>query len=621
MAHRYANMWSQTAAGLTAMAHTRASAFRWGVVILLTAVWIGGGLYYWLSRGDDVAQAIYQTVSAVGMWDLYFDADPNAAGVQVDDTLQLVRFAAVLVPVVGLLFAFSGQLGRSLARIFNLGASHHIVIAGDSPAALSLASDCRRCKDSVILLAQDLPEETALGLRRKGVTILEGDATHVDTLRTARAHHAAHVVAYEPDDTANLQIEAAVRRLVGNAKRKPPIGVHVATRSAMLLKEAREMRSTQMRQKKKDAPAHPIDPKPFSLEEMAARALVQEEAPTLLTLAKQLGQDRVHIVFFGFDQGAEAVAERILMSLWSAHFEPPRLTVLTPDPDATGAGFRARHREAFAHPHIWAADVAFLPFDWDASSVGPELLDAVERERGKPTGIVVSTGADPGNIHLAIALKRACNSGLRWPAPIYMRESSQSEFSQQYAHGDDTAELDAYLQAFGAHQVNSTRATIIDGSLDRGAAVAHEHYNKGLGSKDAMTMKELQAAMRDWSDVLETYRAANRAVSDAAMVKVWDAGWRAATKAEKGDTSPSVPAELMERMARREHDRWMAERLMSGWRPTVHGEARNNDLMAHDKIVSWDVLNENDRNNDAVQVRAAMDVARIMHKEGFVLRA
>jgi len=104
-------------------------------------------------------------------------------------------------------------------------------------------------------------------------------------------------------------------------------------------------------------------------------------------------------------------------------------------------------------------------------------------------------------------------------------------------------------------------------------------------------------------------------------VKTWDAGWRPAEKGERGDTSPTIPAELMDRMAQREHDRWMAERLMSGWRPTVHGEARNNDLMAHDKIVSWDVLNENDRNNDAVQVRAAMDVARIMHKEGFVLRA
>jgi hypothetical protein len=608
MAQRYANMWSQAAAGLTALSHTRAGAFRWGVVMLLSLIWIVGGLWYWRDRGT--LEAIYLTVSAVGMWDDYFDVQ--------DMRLEVIRFAALAVPVVGLLFAFSGQLGRSLARIFNLGASRHVVIAGDSPAALSLAQDCRRYKDSVILLAQGLAEETALGLRRKGVTVLEGDAAHLETLRTARAHHAAHVVAFEPDDTANLQIEAAVRRLVGNARRRPPIGVHVATRSPLLLREAREMRSAQMRQSKDAATA--IDPKPFSLEEIGARALIQRESQTLLSLAQQLGQDRVHVVFFGFDQCAEAVAERVLVSLWSAHFEAPRITVLAPNPDAVGAGFRARHREAFAHPQVWSADIAFMLFDWDAASIGEELLDQLEQARGKPTAVVVSTGADPGNIHLAIALKRACNRGLRWPVPIFMRESSQSEFSQQYAKGDETEELDAYLQAFGSHQLNATRKRIIDGALDRGAAVAHEHYNRGLGKKDVMSMKELQSAMRDWSDVLETYRAANRAVADAAMTKVWDAGWRPAAKGERGDTSPAMPAEMMDRMAQREHDRWMAERLVSGWRPTAPGEERNNELMAHNKIVPWDALSQGDKDNDVVQVRAAMDVARMMHKDGFVKR-
>ncbi len=166
MAHRNANIWSQAAAGLTALAHTQASTFRWGVVIVLTIIWIGGGLFYWADRG--VLEALYLTVSAVAMWDGYFGAQ--------DLTLQVIRYAALAVPVVGLLFAFSGQLGRSLARIFNLAAAHHVVIAGDSPAALSLALDCRRAKDAVILLAQQLPDETALGLRRQGIIVLEGHA-------------------------------------------------------------------------------------------------------------------------------------------------------------------------------------------------------------------------------------------------------------------------------------------------------------------------------------------------------------------------------------------------------------------------------------------------------------
>lgn len=612
MAQRNANLWSQAAASLTATAHTRASVIRWGVVLLITAVWLGGGLTYWLDEGADGAEALYRTMAAVAMWERYFDAE--------DPKLQVVRFAALASPVVGLLFAFSGQLGRSLARIFNLAAAHHVVIAGDGPAALSLALDCRKGRDAVILIARGLAEETALGLRRRGVIVLEGDAAHVETLRTARAHHAAHVVAFERDDTANLQIEAAVRRLVGAGKRRPPIGVHVATRSPLLLREAREMRSAQMRGKSKQDGAPAIDPKPFSLEEIAARALLQQESQTLLSLAQQAGQERVHIVCFGFDVAAEAFAERVFSSLWSVHFDAPRLTVLTPDPQAAEAGFRARHREAFAHADMWIADIAFMAFDWNTASVGAEMMDAVESARGKPTAALVSTGADPGNIHLAIAMKRACNSGLRWPIPIYMFESTQSEFSHQYAKGDDTAALDAYLQAFGAHQLNATRARIIDGALDQGAAIAHEHYNRGLAQRAPMSMRELQAAMRDWSDVLETYRAANRAAADAALVKAWDSGWRPLPKGQKGETQPVIPDALLARMAEREHDRWMAERLISGWRPTAAGEQRNNDLMAHDKLAPWGALSDADKNNDVVQVRAGIDIARLMHPNGFAPR-
>lgn len=618
MARRYGNLWSNAAAGLTSASHTGASVIRWGVVLLLTVVWIGGGLLYW--REQPLSEAFYRTIGAVTMWDKYFHDGPSTSGDAM--LLETVRFAALAAPVVGLLFAFSGQLGRSLARIFNLGAARHIVIAGHTAPALSLANDCRNRGDAVILIAPGIADETALGLRRKGVIVLDGSAAHADTLRAARAHHAAHVVAFEPEDTANLEVEAALRRLVGKAKRKPPIGVHVSTLAPTLLKEAREMRSMQLR-RTKDEP-QPTDAKPFSLQELAARALLQQEAQTLLTLAEQLRQERVHIVFFGFDAAAEMVANAVFKSLWSAKFEAPRITVLAPDPAAAEAGFRARHREAFAHPALWSADIAFMPFDWDAASIGSELLDSVEGARGQPTALVVSTGSDPGNIHLAIALKRVCNNGPRWPVPIFMRETSQSEFSLQYAKGDDTPELDAYLQAFGSHQSVATRARVIEGALDRGAAVAHEHYNKGLGEKsDMVSMRELQSAMKDWGDVLETYRAANRAVADSAMVKLWDSGWRPAVKAagEKGDTTPTPPTEMMDKLAQREHDRWVAERLMSGWRPTGAGEKRNNDLLIHDKLVPWSALTEEDRAKDMVQVRAAIDIGRMMKPAGFMPRA
>lgn len=617
MARSYSNLWSRAAARLTQVAHTPAPGFRWAILIALVLVWIGLGLYFFTGRYG-LSEAIYRTFAAVSMSDDYFRGDNG----ELDQQLDAVRFAALAVPVVGLLFAFSGTLGRHLAQTFNLGASKHVVIAGDSAAALSLANDCRTKKDSVILIGEGLSEDTVRNLRRRGVIVIEGDGTRPETLRNARAHHAAHVVAFEPSDTENLHTEAAVRRLVGTSRRKPPIGVHVSTRSAMLLREAREMRAAQSRKtNEKGEKAVSVDPKPFSLDEIAARSLVQRYAQDILTSAETLQLPRVHVVFFGFDEAAEALAAALFKSVWSSKFEAPRVTVLAPAVQAAEARFKARHREAFAHPHLWAADMQFLHFDWDAASVHADLLNEIEAQRGKPCAAVVSTGADPGNIHLAIALKRACNHAKRWPIPIFMKELSQSEFSREYAHGDDTPEFDAYLQAFGGHQEAATRKQILDGWLDRGAAIAHEHYSQNLGERDAMSMKELQAAMKDWADVLETYRAANRAVADSSAVKMWDMGWRPAKNKEKGETAMAVTGDALEAMARREHDRWVAERLMSGWRPTAEGEARDNDLMAHNKLVGWDALNDDDRARDRVQVRAAIDIARVTNPQGFVARS
>jgi len=609
MRRTYANLWSQAAAGLTAISHTRASMFRWGVLVVLVAVWMWAGLTVWGSRGP--LEAVYRTISAVGMYDDYFNVEHN-------DLLEIARFAGIVVPIVGLLFAFSGALGRSLAQSFNLGAAKHVVIAGATPPALSLALDCRlRAHDAVILIGDHLAADTALGLRRRGVIVVEGDATRVDTLTAARAHHAAHVVAFMQDDTANLQIEAAVRRLVGDGRRRPPIGMHVATHSSMLLRESREMRS-QLNRRRSQERAESVDSKPFSLNEMIGRALVQSEAHVILDLAEQVGHERVHVLVFGFDEAAEASVVRFLMSMWSVKFGAPRFTVLTKGAERAEARFRTRHAHAFAHPHLWTADIAFFEFDWETAAVGAALIEHFESARGKPTAAIVATGADPENIQMSIALLRVANLNVRWPMPIYMREQSISEFSREYARGDTTEELDAYLQAFGAHQYVATRARILDGAIDRGAAIAHEHYNKHLGDRDAMSMRELQAAMKHWDGVLETYRAANRAVADSCLVKLWDAGWRPAKPGETGETAPVIAPDLLEPLARREHDRWMAERLLSGWQPA---EKRHNDSLHHDKLVPWDALNEDDRARDVVQVRAAVDVARILHPRGFLRRS
>ncbi|MBI1251444.1 MAG: hypothetical protein GC189_08235 [Alphaproteobacteria bacterium] len=621
----HANFWSRASGGLMVWSHMRAAGLKWGVLFLLALVWLIAGYLGFVellrteNAAEPAAEAVYRTLGGIASSDVFFNP-PNAL-------LEISRFAGLAVPVIGLVFTFSGELGRSLARVFFAGASNHIVIAGDDPPAVSLAQDCAAHRDSVVIIGQHFTEETAWAMRRHGVTVVEGDAGQSHTLRAARAHRASHVVAMEQLDTTNLQVEAALLRLAQDEKPRRLIHAHIGTRAPMLLKEAREMCAHVMRkheakvkraqERKRRPPRLYVDPMPFSLDELAARCLAQTESTTIMDVAEQLGHPRLHLMVFGYDEAGDALAARMLMSAWSARFGAPRITFVTPDPARDQARFQTRYPEAFAHPHLWAADVAFLPFDWLGEAINPALLQRLQEARGQPSAIIVSTGSDSDNIQLALSLKRICNQGYAWPAPIFMKEASRSEFSQQYAKGDETEELDAYLQAFGAHQQIATRDYIILGMLDRGAAIAHEHYNKQIADHDAMSLKDLQAAMKHWSDVLETYRAANRAVADAALIKLWDAGWRPARKGEDGETEVRLPDEVVQRLSEVEHCRWMAERLMAGWRP---GEQRSNELMVHNQLKPWSALSQAEKDKDAAQVRASVDIARLLHPAGFVRR-
>lgn len=606
MVSRNGDFWAMRAAGFTKLAHQRKPRVKWTIILVLAALWAGFGLVGWREQNLPVSDSVYQTIGALTMSGDY----GRVAG---DKTLarEIARYAGLLLTAIGLLFGFSGAVGRSFARLLMMGASGHVVIAGESAAALALARSCRTAGDAVVLIARDLAPETAWSLRQTGIVLIEGDPTHQDTLQSARTQFAAHIVAFSDDDTQNLRIEAALRTLRG--KRRGRLEAHVAIGSPLLLMEAREMRMLHVREPgMAKAPPLDIDPKPFSLDEIAARALIANGAPSLLDLAEKLGHARLHLVVFGFDGAAEAVAVRALMSLWSVRFGAPRVTVVTPTPEEAKGRFLARYPQAMAHD-VWQADIAFRDLDWTRRSLDAEFLSLIEAERGAPTAVVVSTGADAQNIQLALGLLRTANRMRAWAGPVFMKEAMESEFSLQFA-GDKTAVMDAWLQPFGAVERTATRDFLIDGLLDKGAAVAHRTYERELHKRD-VDMRELEAAKKDWDDVPETYRNANRASADSALVKLWDAGWRP-SPVKGGETQPKIDDATMGRLSELEHSRWMAERLMSGWKPGP----RDNRLMMHPDITPWAALTLEVQARDTDQVRAAAHVARALHPNGFVRR-
>ena len=351
-------------------------------------------------------------------------------------TLQVVRFAALAVPAVGLLFAFSGQLGRSLARIFNLGAAHHVVIAGDSPAALSLALDCRRYKDS-----RD-PDRRGFAGRNRARPAPQG--RH----RARRRRHADRNAAHRarPSRRARRRVRAGRYGELADRSGRAPPGRRRAPQAA-----DRRSRRDALADAAEGSARNALGADAQEEERGRRRSIpsrsrwkrwrrarwCSRKARRCCRWRKQLGQDRVHIVFFGFDagrrSGGRARADEPVVGAFrgaAPHRAGARSAKPSKRASARAIAKRSRIRD------VWAADIAFMPFDWDAAS---DRRRTARRRSSSSAASRRRSSSPPAPIPATsisrIALKRACNHGLRWPVPIYMREASQSEFSQQYAQG------------------------------------------------------------------------------------------------------------------------------------------------------------------------------------------
>ena len=121
----------------------------------------------------------------------------------------------------------------------------------------------------------------------------------------------------------------------------------------------------------------------------------------------------------------------------------------------------------------------------------------------------------------------------------------------------------------------------------------------------ANSASQLQASMKPWDDLDQTYKEANlqQAKYSVQILRACGFGLReakGAPKIFKGFTNAEV-----KRMAEMEHGRWNIERLRNGWR---YGKVRDNHKKIHNNLVPWDQLPAETKKYDLEAVRAFPEI-------------
>ncbi len=145
--------------------------------------------------------------------------------------------------------------------------------------------------------------------------------------------------------------------------------------------------------------------------------------------------------------------------------------------------------------------------------------------------------------------------------------------------------------------------------VDLLARAIHGDYLDRRAS-DAETGED-EPSLRRWEELPETLRRSNLDQALDIANKLGAVGCTAVRRS--GDPEPLLEfaPEEVERLARLEHDRWMADRLRDGWRP---GPARDAEEKRSPYLVDWDALEEAVRDLDRDTVRA---IPRFLASVGF----
>lgn len=497
------------------------------------------------------------------------------------------------------LLALAGYLGKGGAalaavyayiKVLDLSADRlwlrffyrrHVVIVGLGEKASRLALSLRRSGHRVAVVELNADHTAVPALRAAGVAVLPGDGRSAELLHQAALQRADALVCLTDSDAVNLRVALAARETCARRRRRAALRcfVHVADRSLrQIASEAPHYRHQDGR----------FDGRVLDVVDVAARVLLTEWAPDRLLPLHREDAPRLHVLVVGADALARAIVVNLALQAHYGAPQRPLVTLLDPQAAQARVLLSAEYPALSALIDVRAQDVSLLHLSPGrlaertgqgadaAASLAPPALAFVTLER--------DIDALAAGLHLA-RLTRG------WPQRPQTVVCMPPNTEVMAAVGvDNTAEALGFA-TFDRYSVCSGAYLLGDG-LDRDARQRHEAYLARIqAAGQPLRTKPTQFP---WDELDEMVKASNRRQVEHEPVK------RRALE-QLGASDGTV-----ERLARAEHRRWMADLLMAGW---SYGPQYDWAQRRHNNLVPYEDLDEATRAFDRAVVRQLLVLA------------
>lgn len=459
--------------------------------------------------------------------------------------LALAVTASVAIAAVMTLLRvrWDGWMVRSFA-------SAHTIVAGGTGPAAAAATALLSAGARVVVVDTDPRGPTGISLRMAGARVIPGDATLAATCAAARVRQARRMLVLTGDDERNLEVLGAALEAVGPDRSGGPT-FHVVIEDVSVW---RALAITSL-------VAEGVSPLEFlNLADRAALSLADA-----LALRGPYVPDNVLI------DGTGAVAQRLVVHLVRRALlvSSPITIQLGPDSGALVDALRADEPWCLEAATIRARDaddVAAVAVVCRTGSTAEALARALTHAReGAAESVLVATWNRP-----PVAPLRAAGIASRKLVTIAIG-----------------------AEALAGQLIDSSTLEIL-------ARAKHEDYQR-LALERGETVDE-NPSLVPWDQLPGSLKESNRRFAEMVGAQVAQLGWelRPLSHAVATDEG-AVPPEVLERLARTEHDRWMEALQRDGWQPTTGAKDPHRRL--HPLLVPWEELPEEEREKDRDVIR------------------
>ena len=524
-----------------------------------------------LTGWERISQAAYLALRAFVFGDEYAGIGLRNLGIvetgnlpaSIQNQLYTARWTGAFVALGAVVKAALTVFREPLIRLQAMMRARHAVVFGDTVIARKFAEDWAAIRKlPVTHHAHEVEHQW------DGVLTLPRNARLNAGLTLNSLRWADRIVISESDEAAT--VETALEA----ARRRPETPVFAIVRDPWLAEHVHHAMEHEA------AASGQGDLLVTVSEHSASARAVLYRHPAHL-IAERSGQDRIHILIAGLGGLGEALVRDLLHTNLVSFLDRPMITVLDLEARAKSTKFALRYPGIIDH-----YDISFIECDAATmDSAACTLLE--ERVAVAPvTAAYVTTGERAPPLSIALGLQEQAQRNALFQAPIFIAARDGAGLPVHPGGGNFES---CELIAFGSWADINTAGGLLDREPDRLAKEIHETYLKFESGGEAAA---------PWPKLKERFRNSNRRAVAHTQAKLASLGFDISPLTREFSIELDRPTirtgeklfrnatELMN-IARLEHDRWSADRLVDGWR---YGPTRDNLKRTHPNLVPFDEL-------------------------------